>query len=64
MDNLEIPMKIVFSSIGKIEIKIPWKTLGSNPVEIFINDINVIINPLHKSKWKNKSFDSYKHKQK
>jgi vacuolar protein sorting-associated protein 13A/C len=36
LDNLDFPLKLLFSSIGQLKIQVPWTKLGSQPVEIFI----------------------------
>jgi vacuolar protein sorting-associated protein 13A/C len=44
-DALDLPFSLSFGSIGRLEIKIPWTTLSSDPVLIKIDQINVLIEP-------------------
>jgi len=51
LNMLELPIKMEFNFIGKLVLKIPWKSLGSSPVEVSVEDIFVILESLDKTKW-------------
>ena len=38
-EPLKIPLDLIFGQIGELHIKVPWKKLGSSPVEVTIEDI-------------------------
>lgn len=44
--DLELPLELKFSSIGRLIIKIPWNKLSSSPVEVVLEDILIVFNPL------------------
>jgi vacuolar protein sorting-associated protein 13A/C len=46
IEMLELPLRLVKSSIGKMTIKIPWKKLTSMPVEITIENVFISLIPL------------------
>ena len=41
------PLDLIFGQIGELHIRVPWKNLGSSPVEVTINDIQIVVR-----KWK------------
>ncbi len=45
LDELNLPIKIVFGQIGKIHAKIPWQKLSSSPVVIEVFDIFLVLSP-------------------
>lgn len=49
--DLELLLQIKFSSIGRLILKIPWNKLSSAPVEVILEDILVVFNPLPEEKW-------------
>jgi len=57
IDLLELPLTLRFSKICKLELKVPFKNLGSKPVEVFLDGLYVILNPKAQSEW---SFKDYK----
>jgi hypothetical protein len=38
-----MPLKIVHSDIGKLEVKIPWMKRMKEPTEIYLEDLTVLI---------------------
>ena len=38
-EKFKIPLSLIFGQIGELHIKVPWKNLGSSPVEVTIEDI-------------------------
>ncbi|CAD8067129.1 unnamed protein product [Paramecium primaurelia] len=51
--DLELPLELKFSSIGRLIIKIPWNKLSSSPVEVVLEDILIVFNPLPQQRWNN-----------
>ena len=45
----KVPLDLIFGQIGELHIRVPWKNLGSSPVEVTINDIQIVV---RKWKWK------------
>jgi len=43
--SLNLPVKIVFSNIGKLEIIIPWLQRLKKPMEIYLEDLFVVLEP-------------------
>ncbi|RZK04452.1 MAG: hypothetical protein EOO43_22365 [Flavobacterium sp.] len=41
--NMNLPLKIVYSNIGQLEIKIPWLQKMKQPTEIYLEDLFVIM---------------------
>ena len=38
-DMYKVPLDLIFGQIGELHIRVPWKNLGSSPVEVTISDI-------------------------
>ena len=51
LNLLELPLKMKFSFVKKLELNIPWKSLGSSPVEILLEDIFLILEPVNIDDW-------------
>jgi hypothetical protein len=43
IDNLDLPFEIKFSNIEKLEMKVPWKTIAKDPIEITLSNIVVVL---------------------
>lgn len=43
LKSLQIPVKIVFSDIGKLELKIPWMKRLKEPIEIYLEDVCILL---------------------
>ena len=39
----KVPLDLIFGQIGELHIRVPWKNLGSSPVEVTINDIQIVV---------------------
>jgi len=52
LSMFDLPLQMIFSSIGKLSLSVPWKYLGSKPVEIILEDVYIIIHPQDREKWK------------
>lgn len=50
-EYFHLPIQLIFSYIGHISLKIPWKSLSSSPVEIIIESIFIVISPLEEQNW-------------
>lgn len=59
---LELPLFLRFSKIGKLELKVPFKNLGSKPVEVFLDGLYLIVNPKGKNEWTFKDYRALKAK--
>lgn len=51
MDSLEFPVRIKYSSIGNLTIKVPWARLSSLPVQILLEDIYILVEPIEEKNW-------------
>ena len=43
---LNLPAKILFSTIGKFEVKIPWLQRLKQPIEVYLEDLFVVLEPV------------------
>jgi len=48
---LELPFKMKFSSVGRLNATIPWSNLGSKPVEIVLEDVMIVLHPIDPEEW-------------
>ena len=39
----KVPLDLIFGQIGELHIRVPWKNLGSSPVEVTISDIQIVV---------------------
>lgn len=51
IESLGLPLKLVYGSIDKLSVKIPWSSLGSSPLKIQICGIHVLISPESPDTW-------------
>ena len=51
-NNLGLPFQLVRGYVGKISAKIPWTSLGSSPLKILIENIQVFLAPIPAEQWK------------
>ena len=42
-DMFKVPLDLIFGQIGELHICVPWKNLGSSPVEVTISDIQIVV---------------------
>ena len=42
-ERFKVPLDLVFGQIGILQIKVPWKNLGSSPVEVTIEDTQIVV---------------------
>ena len=50
------PLNLIYSYIGKISLKIPWKSLSSAPVEVLIEKVYAVVSPKKEEEW---TFEDY-----
>lgn len=62
IDMLGLPLVLAFSKVGKLELKVPFKNLGSKPVEVFLDGLYLIVTPKSKKDWSFKDFRALKEK--
>ena len=51
LDMFEFPIKMIFNSIGKLQLIIPWSKLSTNPVEINLESVFIVVEPKNKEDW-------------
>eukprot|EP00347_Sterkiella_histriomuscorum_P000566 403375355 len=49
--KLKLPLTLRLGRIGKLQMIVPWRSLSSSPVEVIINNVNIIITPQNKEEW-------------
>ena len=49
--TLELPIKMIYSHVGKLSLQVPWKSLGNAPVEVVLENVFLIIEPLEERAW-------------
>lgn len=52
LDILGAPVQLKYSTVGKIDLQIPWKSLGSSPVQAQIEKILLVLSPKDPKDWK------------
>jgi len=50
--KLDLPFRMKFSFVSKLSVSVPWKSLGSKPVEITLEDVYVILEPVSQEAWR------------
>ena len=55
VDRMELPIKIKFSSIGRLSLEVPWRKLSSKPVEVVLENVFLVVAPNKESEWSTKS---------
>jgi len=43
LELLELPLTLVYSNINKLKLNVPFKNLGSKPVEVFLDGLYIIV---------------------
>lgn len=51
IDIMGLPIKLSFSHIKKLTIKIPWKTILMTSAEITLEGLYIVMAPVHKEGW-------------
>lgn len=52
IDRLELPLQLRFSHIEKFKVNVPWSKIHTQPVEILIENVFVIVTQKHQNDWK------------
>ena len=55
---LEIPFELIYSSIGNLQITVPWKNLSTQPIEVVLQKVYLILSPTKKENWNFQDFKS------
>lgn len=42
---VDVPISLSYGYIGRLEIKIPWSRLGTEPVTIVVDKVNILVEP-------------------
>ena len=64
LDFFNIPVNLRFSTIGKLQLQIPWSSLSKTPVEIILDKILIIATPKHQKDWKFMDYNTVSRKMK
>lgn len=51
IQSLELPIKMIYSHVEKLSIQVPWKSIGNAPVEVILENVFLIIEPLEERAW-------------
>jgi len=55
--SLDLPLKMLYSHVGHLSMQVPWKSLGKAPIEVVLEDVFLIIEPVERRAW---TIDDYK----
>ena len=58
LEMFDIPVNLRFSTIGKLQLQIPWSSLSKTPVEIILDKILIIATPKPQKEWKFQDYNS------
>ncbi|KAF4686073.1 Vacuolar protein sorting-associated protein 13B [Perkinsus olseni] len=50
-DFLSIPVTVVIGYVGVLSIKIPWRSLASQPIVVTIDDVIIVLRAMATSEW-------------
>ncbi len=56
---LGLPFLLKFSKIKRLEVKVPYTSLSSKPVELFLDSVSIVISPLDRKDWECEDTWSY-----
>ena len=45
LDDLDLPIQLIYGHLGKFVLKIPWKSIYNQPVVAQIEDLFLLISP-------------------
>jgi len=62
LEMFDIPVNLRFSTIGKLQLQIPWSSLSKTPVEIILDKILIIATPKPQKDWKFQDYNSVSRK--
>lgn len=50
--QFKLPLELVIGKMGLLKITVPWSALGSQPVDVLIEDILIVVRPItDQSSW-------------
>jgi vacuolar protein sorting-associated protein 13A/C len=49
--KVNLPIRLVIGRIKRLFVKVPWNALSSTPVQIQIEGLQLLIEPLENSEW-------------
>ena len=52
----------MFGVVGKLHITLPWRALSSEPVEIILEGVHLIVSPKPRDEWKYIDFNRFDRK--
>jgi hypothetical protein len=58
-DEFKLPFNIIYGKIGKLHAVLPWRSLGSSPVTIDLEQLHLVITPKPESEWSHIDFNSF-----
>ena len=44
----QLPYKVRWGQVGSLRVKVPWKSLGKQPIEVQIDTLTALIVPIKK----------------
>ena len=62
LEEFKLPFNIVYGKIGKLSASLPWRNLSSEPVEILLESLHLIITPKPREEWGFIDLSSYDRK--
>ncbi len=51
LDLLGLPFKLLASHVGKLVLNIPWKSLGSQRIEVTLEGLHLLVMPKKRAEW-------------
>lgn len=51
LDILGVPFSLLSGTVQRIEVKIPWSSLYSHPLEVTISEVNLLLHPIPLNQW-------------
>ena len=53
--RLQLPLAVKAGLIGRVELRIPWATLSSQPTQLRITDLKLLVGPQSEGPWDNEA---------
>jgi len=41
--KLKLPLQLVYGQIGVLKLSVPWKSIGSSPVDVQIENVEIVV---------------------
>ena len=61
VDDLQLPFKLTFGLINKLTVLISWKTNFSEPTEITIEGLNIVLSSVDTKDWESADYTSFQY---